>query len=209
MPAQIMFQVAEELENTAVKINDNTFLGVRICIMEAKNVELDHTTEENFSIADHVRREPVKLKMTLSVLDYWKGRDLMLWDRAHQYVLLKNWADKRLLCTVESDLGVFENMLITSLKVKESPNTKTSFDVNLDMKEIIIAYLQPIEEQWYYDIDGQVYESNEYESAVADGTLSKPKDDENTWHGWRLGYNIAEVHDWVVGGDAEFKWPWE
>lgn len=209
MPVSIMYQAAEELDNTPVKINGLEFLGVRICTMEAKNEELEHSTEENFVVADHVRREPVKLKMSMAVYDIWLHRDEMMFDRAYHYLKLKDWADKRLLCTVVSDLGVFDNMLITSLKVRESPNSKSSFDVNMDMKEIIVAYLQPIEEQWYYDVDGEVYESNTYENAVTDGTLSKPKENENTWHGWRFGYNIAEIHDWIVGGDAEFKWPWE
>ena len=200
-------------ENTNVIINGRTFFAVRAINLDMTIEPLSHPAEEVFTVTDHILQDPYKFKLTLKLTDRWADANTLAESRDEKFGLLQEWQVDRVLNVLQTDMGNYDNMLITKIRVIEDSRSKSSFDVEIEMQEIQIAFLQPIEEQWYVDEDGSVYEQAPYERTTVDGTLSKPKPGSNSEKGWTIGHNIGELIVFLSGAEDDdgmvWRWPWD
>lgn len=199
-------------ENTNVIINGHTFFAISVVDLEMELRPLEHPAEHLFNVTDHIKQEPHSFKLSLKLMDRWIDSNTLAETRDEKLDLLKLWHNDRLLSVLQTDLGNYDNMLITKVRIIENTSSESAFSVEIKMKEVQIAFLQPISEQWYVDEDGSVYEQTPYERTTVDGTLSKPKPSDNSEKGWTIGHNVGEVFGWIVsaGDDGiEWRWPWD
>lgn len=199
-----------ELRNTNVYINGREFFAVSMVSVEMSIRPLSHSAEEIMTITDHIRVMPNKFKLILNLLDRWIDKDTLVETREEKFELIADWYKSRDMNTLSTDLGDYTNMLITSVKVIESDSSHTSYSVEIDMQEVVMAFLQHIEGQWYTDVDGNIYEQTAYESAYVDGVLSKskPTTPPQKEDDWFIGKHWGELQGWLgdmAGLDPHFQ----
>lgn len=201
-----------QIGNTHVLMNGFSFRATKMVILNMKTEPLEHTTEEGFKIIDHLREEPINIKLSMKAYDWWRNERQIYETRQFQIERLQAWKENKVIISLETDLGIFDNMIITVLKAAESSSSGSSYDLDIEMQQLYIAYLLPIEEQWYYDVDGEAYDQETYESTNVDGTLSEPRPKVVKNTHWNLGHNTGEIWDWATTlgkNEIEWKWPWE
>ena len=188
-----------ELNNTNVYINGYEFLAVSVVSLEMSVRPLSHPAEEIFTITDHVRQMPDKIKLVLKLFDRWEDSNTLVESREEKLALIQEWYKNRDLNTLSTDLKDYTSMLITKVKIAEVDSSHNSFGVEIDLQEVLMAFLQHVEGQWYTDVDGNIYEQTAYESAYVDGVLSKSKPEapykEST--DWYIGKYYDEMQGWL------------
>ena len=115
-----------QLGNTHVLMNGFSFRATRMVVLSMKTEPLEHTTEEGFNIIDHLREEPINIKLSMKAYDWWQEKHQIYETRQYQIERLQAWKKNKTIISLETDLGIFDNMIITVLKAAESSNSSSS-----------------------------------------------------------------------------------
>lgn len=125
------------------------FDGV-ISINHVRELEItENPVETGASIVDHSFVKPAELTMSVKMSDVHrsiypgqfdnkKSRSLAAWD------VLKKIQSSRIPCSVFTPLGLYNNMLISSIEATEDANTVHSLNANVTLREIPIARVKTV-----------------------------------------------------------------
>src|SRR3990172_5350670 len=144
--------------NQNVKLDNHTFVAVSVVGSTFAADVTEQTTSSDFAITDDIILKPPAFRITLKLIDRWSTteRDTIDDTRIQQYYfLLALWKFKRVF-KFESDLGVYNTVIIESLEVSESEESSSTFDVELSLRVIYIARILPALFQFITDADGTI-----------------------------------------------------
>jgi len=125
-----------------------------------------------------------------------------LGDRMDQLNYLRELWHNKTIFTFRCPLGGWTDCVITKLDVQSADDTRTVFEVDVEIQKIVTATFRPEFFQYVIDADGQVVGAADLVGTTPTVTLSKPKPlvgDTKSW--W---YRFGEL----MTIPAHKKWPY-
>lgn len=172
------------MTNQNVYINGVEYKGVEVASLSITSTLAQHPVEE-VEITEHIALQPAIFRLDMNLFDEWKGSGEtaeLVETRLEKFNRLKNlWLTKtpfQFVC----DLGVFDDMIVSSFRPDITRRSKTSFPASLVLRQIITVELLPIKVQVITDEDGTIIGVIPNGSTLTEVTLTTPEsiaEDEN------------------------------
>jgi len=193
--------------NTSIIIDGAKYKGCASIGFGASADMTDRTLENGDIAQDHINKQPITLNLDLTFYStVFDSEDVVgsshkasgeainsgKFNRLDQYLYIMDLWDNKMMFDVECDLGYFESMVVTSIKVTENNKSSSSFEAAVELKEFNIVEFEAAVFQYITDADGKlvgVAPLGVYDKV----TLKKPpKASENK--DW-----MEQAHDWAAG----------
>jgi len=143
--------------NTDAKIDGVQFRGISVVTPTFESDTPKYKVDQGFSITDHISINPMVFEIELTLYD-GVNADGTQTTRKEQYnKIMQLWAGRKTF-TFESDLGVFEDMVITRFSPSTTNKSANTFDCSLTIEKIIRATISLFETPVVTEPDGSIIE---------------------------------------------------